>query len=552
MLQTLYIKNYALIEETRVELNNGLVTITGETGAGKSILLGALGLIVGNRADTGVLRDKESKCIVEAVFDVEKLNLQNFFSDNELEYDHLTIVRREILPGGKTRAFVNDSPVQLTVLKSLGDQLIDIHSQHETLLLRDEGFQTDTLDLMAQNQALVGEYQSKLKQLRKNESELKELKEKEQRIKQEHEFTAFQFNEISEANLVSTEQEELETELGRGEHSEEIKIATSAAIDEISESETNLLGRIYTIRNLFHKMASYDKEIESVSNRLQEVYNELKDILTSVENISENTEFDPARKQMIEDRLDLLYTLQKKHRVDSVPALLELMDQMESNLVIGANFDEHITQLENGIQTIKTELYNIASSIHKQRVEAAIPFEKDILQVLKVLGMPESQFVVNIEPTNDLGKTGTDKIKYLFSANKGMQPEDVTKVASGGEISRFMLAIKALVSSKKNQPTIVFDEIDTGVSGNIADKLGQVMQKMSKNQQVISITHLPQIASKGDLHLKVEKHEVNKKTVSTLTALNENQRIQELAVMLSGEAITDEAIKNAKVLLGVS
>jgi DNA repair protein RecN (Recombination protein N) len=552
MLQTLYIKNYALIDETRVELNNGMVTITGETGAGKSILLGALGLIVGNRADSTVLRDKENKCIVEVVFDIQKLHLQEYFSEHELDYDEMCIIRREILPGGKSRAFVNDTPVQLNILKSLGDLLIDIHSQHETLQIRDESFQIETIDLFSDNHSLITQYRILLKQLKSNEKELVDLKEKESRIRAEHEFISFQFNEMEQTNLKEGEQEQLEVELGKGEHAEEIKNITTSAISEISESEDNLLGRIYAIRGSLQKISDYDPEIAGASERMLQLYNELKDILSAIENIANGTEFDPNRKQFIEDRLDQLYTLQKKHRVQNTADLLSLMGEMELKLELGSNFDEHIARLEQQIEKDTRVLFKLAGEIRDKREKASVGFEKDVVQTLKVLGIPDARLKISIEPTEQLNKYGADKIRYLFSANKGMETEDVNKVASGGEISRLMLSIKALVSGRKNQPTIIFDEIDSGVSGNIADKLGVVMQRMAKNQQVIAITHLPQIASKGDLHIRVEKKELNKKTISILKALNQEERINELAIMLSGDTITEEAIKNARVLLGVN
>lgn len=549
MLQTLYIKNYALIEESKVEFHNGLVTITGETGAGKSILLGALGLIIGNRADTTVLRDKENKCIVEAVFDVAPLHLNDFFKENELDYEELCIVRREVLPGGKSRAFVNDSPVQLATLKILGDILVDIHSQHETLQLNNENYQIETLDLFSDNQLLLGEFKTLFLQLKKNQQKLSEMIEKESRIKAEHEFISFQYNELSEAELIAGEQEQLEEDLQKGEHAEEIKLVTSTVLHELSGDDNNLVARIYSLRQSLQKISGYDSQIQEASDRLLQLYEELKDISDQLERISSSTDFDPEKKQMMEDRLDMLYSLQKKHRVQTIPQLLLLMEEMESKLEISSNFDDTITQLQQQIDTDTDSLWKLADSLRKNRVKASVKLQKEVVQVLQVLGMPDAQLKLTIEPTAELNKYGADKIKYLFSANKGVEPEELNKVASGGEVSRLMLAIKALISGKKKQPTIVFDEIDTGVSGNIADKLGLVMQKMGKNQQVIAITHLPQIASKGNLHIRVEKTEVNKKTISTLRPLNNDERVHELAVMLSGSAITEEAIKNAKVLL---
>jgi DNA repair protein RecN (Recombination protein N) len=551
MLQTLYIKNYALIDETRVEFHNGLVTITGETGAGKSILLGALGLIIGNRADTSVLRDKDNKSVVEATFDIQKLDLRSFFVGHELDYEELCIIRREILPGGKSRAFVNDSPVQLHILKILGDKLVDIHSQHETLQLTDENFQVETLDLFSDNEKLLGEFRIIYYRLKERKKNLAGILEKESRIRAEHEFVSFQYSELNDAGLKDGEQELLESDLTKGENSEEIKSITSEALEEISESENNLLGRVYSVRQSIQKISTYDPGIEEVSKRLLQIYEELKDLAVQIDHIASGVDFDPQKKLSIEERLDLIYTLQKKHRTRSTADLLRLMKEMEAKLELSSGLDENIAQLEKDIETDQLTLWKLADLIREKRKQALGKLENDVLQTLKVLGMPDAKLQVSVQPSVELNKNGADRIQYLFSANKGIPVEEVGKVASGGEISRLMLAIKALISGRKNQPTIIFDEIDAGVSGNIADKLGQVMQRMGKHQQVISITHLPQIASKGNLHIRVEKKEVNKKTVSVLQALDPNERIQELAFMLSGEAITEEAVKNAKVLLGV-
>jgi DNA repair protein RecN (Recombination protein N) len=551
MLQTLYIKNYALIDETRVEFHNGLVTITGETGAGKSILLGALGLIIGNRADTSVLRDKDNKSVVEAMFDIQTLDLQSFFDDHELDYEELCIIRREILPGGKSRAFVNDSPVQLHILKILGDKLVDIHSQHETLQLTDENFQVETLDLFSDNEKLLAEFRMIYSRLKEHKKNLAGIIEKESRIRAEHEFISFQYSELNEAELKEGEQELLESDLTKGENSEEIKSITAEALEEISESENNLLGRVYSVRQSIQKISGYDPGIEEVSKRLLQIYEELKDLALQIDHIASGVDFDPQKKLSIEERLDLIYTLQKKHRTQSTTDLLRLMQEMEAKLELSSGLDETIARLEKDIETDQLTLWKLADLIREKRKQASGKLEKDVLQTLKVLGMPDAKLQVSVQPSVELNKNGADRIQYLFSANKGIPVEEVGKVASGGEISRLMLAIKALISGRKNQPTIIFDEIDAGVSGNIADKLGQVMQRMGQHQQVISITHLPQIASKGNLHIRVEKKEVNKKTVSVLKALDPNERIQELAFMLSGEAITDEAVKNAKVLLGV-
>lgn len=549
MLQTLYIKNYALIDETRVEFHNGLVTITGETGAGKSILLGALGLIIGNRADTSVLRDKENKCIVEAVFDIKYLQLQDFFTAHELDYEELTIIRREILPGGKSRAFINDTPVQLVLLKNLGESLIDIHSQHETLQLRDENFQAFVLDTYSGNEKLIGEYSSLLSKYKTTAKELKDWKEKEARIKAEYDFNQYQYNELEAAGLEQGEQEKLEDELRKGEHAEEIKSVLTGSLQQLSLDDGNLIHALGQIKAALHKIANYDKEIKIIAERLDSAYVELKDINDSLEELAENTEFNPESKLMAEERLDVIYGLQKKHRVHTIDELLRITADLQSKLLAGENLEEVLLKLENELKHTEAGLRELANLIHQARTSHATGFEKEVKKYVNELGISDAQLKVLIEPAGMLLSNGMDHIKYLFTANKGMQPEDVNKVASGGEVSRLMLAIKAIISGKKNLPTIIFDEIDTGVSGNIADKLGQLMQKMGKTQQVIAITHLPQIASKGNLHMKVEKAELQKKTISTLRVLSEDERIQELAMMLSGEMITEAAMKNARVLL---
>jgi len=457
MLQTLYIKNYALIDETRVEFHNGLVTITGETGAGKSILLGALGLIIGNRADTSVLRDKDNKSVVEAMFDIQTLDLQSFFDDHELDYEELCIIRREILPGGKSRAFVNDSPVQLHILKILGDKLVDIHSQHETLQLTDENFQVETLDLFSDNEKLLAEFRMIYSRLKEHKKNLAGIIEKESRIRAEHEFISFQYSELNEAELKEGEQELLESDLTKGENSEEIKSITAEALEEISESENNLLGRVYSVRQSIQKISGYDPGIEEVSKRLLQIYEELKDLALQIDHIASGVDFDPQKKLSIEERLDLIYTLQKKHRTQSTTDLLRLMQEMEAKLELSSGLDETIARLEKDIETDQLTLWKLADLIREKRKQASGKLEKDVLQTLKVLGMPDAKLQVSVQPSVELNKNGADRIQYLFSANKGIPVEEVGKVASGGEISRLMLAIKALISGRKNQPTIIFD-----------------------------------------------------------------------------------------------
>lgn len=549
MLTSLFIKNYALIEETNVEFAPNFVTITGETGAGKSILLGALGLIIGNRADSTVLRDKDAKCIVEASFDISKRGLNTFFFQHELDYEEHCIIRREILPGGKSRAFINDMPVQVSMLKELSEFLLDIHSQNETLQLKNEQFQIETLDLFAENDQHLANYRAKWSEYKKLNEELNQLIKEEVKIKSETDYLQFQYDELANANLITDEQEKLESELKIGENAEEIKSILNASIYELNDSESSILSKLNLLKNQWSKIQHIDSDLSDINTRITQTHIELKDLYNAIEDASAKIDFDPERKVIIEDRLDLIYSLQKKHQVKSVEELISIKESLESKLDVSANFDEHKIQLEKKINELLLKLNHDCIEIEKRRITASKNLCTDVQKTLAVLSIPDAQVNIKIEPTTDFNRYGKNKITYLFSANKGMLPEDISKIASGGEISRFMLSLKALISSKKNQPTIIFDEIDTGVSGTIADKLGQVMNRMGKYQQVISITHLPQIASKGNQHYKVVKSERNEKTISELVLLNNDERIQELATMLSGNEITNEAIENAKVML---
>lgn len=551
MLQSLYIRNYALINEAKIEFANGFVTITGETGAGKSILLGALGLVTGNRADTSVLRDESGKCVVEALFNIKKLDLSAFFELHELDYENNCILRREIASNGRSRSFINDTPVQLNVLKELASNLVDIHSQHQTILLKDEKFQVEVLDLFANNEKPVKTFNEQKAIYREIEKTLNELKQKESKIKAEHEFVAYQLEELENADIDDEgEQDDLEAGLNKGENAEEIKTALDNSIQLLSESENNIIDYLYKIKTDLGKLTQFDKDIEQIENRVNQVYEELRDISLALSSAMDNTDFDPDKKREIEERLDLLYTLQKKHGVQSIASLIQLKEEFLQKLEAGASFDTTIQELSEKLKIADSQLETTADKISRNRTSKKDLLEKRVLELLKKLGMVEASFIIEITPLHVIGVYGKDKIRFLFSANKGMKPIEINKSASGGELSRLMLALKSLVSERKNQPTIIFDEIDTGVSGNIADKLGDEMRNMSKNQQVIAITHLPQIAGKGDQHFKVEKSEAKQETISSLRLLNENERIEELASMLSGAEITEEAVNNARVLLG--
>ena len=550
-MQRLYIKNYALIDELEIRFSGHFTIITGETGAGKSILLGALGLVAGNRADTQVLQDSEAKCVVEGEFVIKGLNLQAFFEEQDLDYDDTCLIRREILPNGKSRAFVNDTPVNISVLKAIGEKLIDIHSQHETLLLKDSLFQLDVVDAYAGTQSALRSYRVAFTGYRSSLRELARLKEEESRMKSELDFFRFQFDELEKAALRPNEKEELETELNKITHAEELKSALSQALGEMESDESGLVSRLVMIRNLLSKVAGISPGLASLSDRVQAAHIEMKDIASTLEEQAEQAEFDPQRQREVEERLDIIYTLEKKHRVHGTAELLRMKDEFETKIQEAGSVDEAIFRLESGIQLELGKLQSLADELHREREKAAAPLQKDILATLRVLGMPDASVEIRPELKADFGDYGKDEIRFLFSANKGVPPQELGKIASGGEISRFMLAVKAITSERKNLPTIIFDEIDTGVSGNIADKLGVVLRKMGAHQQVIAITHLPQIASKGDEHWKVAKKEKKGKVVSAIVQLTSEQRVQELAMMLSGEEVTREAMENARVLLGM-
>ena len=548
MLKTLTISNYALIDNITVDFNPGLTIITGETGAGKSILIGALNLLTGARADTSVLKDKQKKCVVEGVFDLSKYNLQEFFEQNDLDYETFTIIRREITPQGRSRAFINDTPVNLKTLRDLTNFLIDIHSQHDTLLLNNPGYQLDVIDTYADNSKLLQQYRTEFSRLKNLQQQLSQLREKAQKEKADYDYYQFQYDQLEQANLQPGEQEDLEQEQQQLSHTEEIKNALGQILFLLTDEENGANDRIRQAQRSAEEITSYLPQAKDLARRLESAYIELQDLASETEVLFNDIEYDPERLQQVNARLDLIYELQHKFNVESVEQLLELKDQFEQKLLNINSYDEQIQQLETQVQQQLQKVERLANQLSERRQAAITVFEKEVMQLLRQLGMPNAVFNVKIEKT-DLSPTGHDKITFYFSANKKIEPQPITKVASGGELSRLMLAIKYLVSQSKTLPTIIFDEIDTGISGEIADKTGQLIKKLSKNIQVIDITHLPQIAAKADTHILVYKTEQPSGTVTRLKVLSDDERVKEIAKMLSGQQVTQSAIEHARSLI---
>jgi DNA repair protein RecN (Recombination protein N) len=549
MLTRLRIQNYALIRELDVDMSPGFTIITGETGAGKSILLGALSLILGQRADLTVLKDNEKKCIVEAVFNVAGYGLEEIFALNDLDYEEQTIFRREIAPNGKSRAFINDTPVTLKALQDIGFRLIDIHSQHQNLELNSQQFQLMVVDNYAGNLYLLSQYKLAFSGYRRLISELKEAEEKAGKLRADLDYFQFPFDQLKSADLVANEQEELEQELKMLNHAEEIKNGLALVSDLINSEEESVLVRMKESLNQISRLSIYFPQGEELRQRLETVYVELKDISFEVDTLSEKIEYDPSRITFVSERLDLIYSLQQKHRVGSVDELISLRDHFADSIKAVSSNDEEILALRELLQQKKEEATVFALKLTKARKSVVSQIESRIKEQLMQLGMPNSQFKVEISTAESLTHNGSDQVNFLFTANKNGALNEISKVASGGELSRLMLAIKALISKSKALPTIIFDEIDSGISGEIADKMGTILKGISADMQVINITHLPQIAAKGDHHYLVYKFDTAEETITHLRLLSKNERVDELAKMLSGENITHAAILNAEELL---
>lgn len=549
MLTSLLIKNYTLIENLNIDFSSGFSVITGETGAGKSMLLGALGLVLGKRADLSTLKNEEEKCIIEAVYSIEKYGLQPFFEENDLDFENQTIIRREILPSGKSRAFVNDSPVTLQQLEVLGNQLMDIHSQHQTRELSEEKYQFEVLDILAENGDLLHEYTQKLSEYKKNKKTLEQAQAKLAESLKEQEYNLFVFNELNMANLKENEQQELENEYEKLSNIEQIKEVFAKTINLSDNEISGILQNLNEIKSDFAKISGFSEAYKELWERITSVQIEFSDILQEVNKLSEAVFDNPEDTQKISDRLQLLYDLQKKHKVGSVEELIEIRNSLEQKVV---SVDELHTIIETSQKHIiknQEELDALAQKLHQNRQKAIAIFDQKITTLLSELGMSNARFDIKLIASDEYYSNGKDKIEFLFSANKGGNFGLLKKNASGGELSRIMLATKAILAEYKAMPTIIFDEIDTGVSGEIALKMAQIMQEMSKSRQVISITHLPQIASKGAHHYKVYKSVTESDTVSDLKLLTKEERIKEIAEMLSGKNFSDSALSHAKTLL---
>ena len=554
MLKSLYISNYALISELHIDFNEGFSVLTGETGAGKSIILGALSLILGQRADTKAIKTDSDKCIIEAEFNIEAYpSLTSFFNENDLDQtsSKLCLIRREITGNAKSRAFINDTPVSLNVLRELTSRLIDIHSQHDNLLLGSEGYQLGVVDMIAQNSKQLLYYSEVYTRWQNEIAELKKLENMASKQSAELDFVRFQFNQLNEAALKSGEQEELEAELQTLSHAEEIKIELQASVILLDE-EKSILPMIKEMQNSLSRIKKYVPEANEWLERIDSVYIDLKDICNELNSFADKVEYNPQRLEWVQNRLSDIYTLQKKYKADTTEELIRKRDEFDSILQRIDSFDEEIESLKHRIAESKSDVTSAALKLSETRRKATKPIADFLVEQLKQLGMPNIRFEVEISTLENFGPSGNDEVQFLFSANKNRDMQAVQLIASGGEISRLMLSIKYLVANKSELPTIIFDEIDTGVSGEIADRMGEIMQKMGEAMQVITITHLPQIAAKSSQHFLVYKDDKGLQTQTYIRKLTAEERITQLAQMLSGKQLTEASVQNAKDLLGFS
>jgi len=549
LLSSISINNYALINHLHIDFSSGLSIITGETGAGKSILLGALGLVLGNRADLSALKDSSKKCVVEAKLAIGTYELQSFFENADLDYEQDTIIRREILPSGKSRAFVNDTPVTLSVLNALKVKLMDVHSQHQTSELSDVNFQFTMIDALSKNQTKIGSYKRGLKQLNTLKKELLQIEETQREANQQYDYNLHLFEELEAANLVANEQETLEVSLDKLNNVEEIQLHLSAALSLTISDEIGIQNLLSSVASNLQKVAPFSKEYEAIATRFLSLKIELDDLVGELENANELLEFNPNEAEKINDRLQLIYNLQKKHYVNSISDLISIQTTLSEKLLQKENAEENIAAKNKEIEAISEKLDKVALSISDARIKTVPKLKKSLEHLLSELGMENARFSIQISPSQNYFTNGKDELQFLFSANKGGNFGELKKVASGGELSRIMLSVKKILSEHTQLPTIIFDEIDTGVSGEISNKIAQIMQQMSQHMQVITITHLPQIAAKGAHHYKVFKSDVNGKTTTNLKQLSLEERIIEIAEMLSGKEISDSALTHAKELL---
>mgnify|MGYP003671822783 CR=1 FL=1 len=549
MLTSLSIKNYALIDNLQVNFNDGFSIITGETGAGKSILLGGLSLILGKRADLSSLKDTTQKCIIEAVFNVSNYNLKSLYEAEDFDYEEQTIIRREILPSGKSRAFVNDSPVNLNNLQLLGERLIDIHSQHQTLQLTSNDFQFQVIDALANNTEVLENYRTELKAFKKLQKELKELLDFQAEAIKEHDYNSFLLNELVEANLVEGEVETLEEEYKTLNNVEGIKEKLAEAYQLLSEEQIGVLSSLTVLKNTFQKLSGYSSKYEDLYNRVNSSLIEMDDVFAEVDALQDDLDANPMRLEVVDAKLKVLHNLMQKHVATDISELINIKNDLEEKVSITENLDGTIQKKQSEITLKEKELNTVSETIHKKRLEVIPKLKAQLESILASLGMPNAQFKIDVVLSTDFFTNGKDALTFLFSANKGGQFNELKKAASGGELSRIMLAIKSILSNYIQLPTIMFDEIDTGVSGEISNKMADIMLQMSITMQVFSITHLPQIAAKGHSHFKVYKEDVNEVTQTNLVKLNHDERIVEIAQMLGGIEMSSSAIAHAKELL---
>ena len=552
MLRSLYIQNYALIEKLDISFGAGFSVITGETGAGKSIILGAIGLLLGQRAEVKAIRQGASKCVIEARFDISAYGMEPFFEENELEYEEECILRREVYASGKSRAFINDTPASLVQMKELGEQLIDVHSQHQNLLLNKEGFQLNVLDILSHNDEQLSVYQSLYREWKQTQQDLADLIARAEQNKADEDYIRFQLEQLEEANLSAGEQEELEQETDTLSHAEEIKAGLFRVGQLLTSDEGGLLAGLKESLNTMLGLQKVYSPATELAERLESTYIELKDVSQEVSSQEEDVEFNPERLEEVNDRLNLIYTLQQKHRVTTVEELLALTEEYAAKLAAITSYDERIGELTTLCDTLYNKVKKQAAVLTKARTGAAREVEKQMASRLVPLGMPNVRFQVEMGIRKEPGVHGEDTVNFLFSANKNGSLQNISSVASGGEIARVMLSIKAMIAGAVKLPTIVFDEIDTGVSGEIADRMADIMQEMGEqDRQVISITHLPQIAARGCAHYKVYKQDNETETNSHIRRLADEERVEEIAHMLSGATLTEAALNNAKALLGI-
>lgn len=549
MLANLSIQNYALIDDVKVTFSNGFTTITGETGAGKSILLGGLSLVLGKRADLSSLKNTEQKCVIEAEFDISKYDLKPFFAENDLDYEDRTILRREILPSGKSRAFVNDTPVTLDVLKALGDQLVDVHSQHQTLRLTENDFQLKVVDALADNSGNLKNYKTYLGQYRKASKELQDLENFQSNADKEHDYNSFLLKELEDAQLKEGMQEELEAEYEQLSNVEEIMVQLAAGYQLLNDEQLGILGRLADLKRAFQNLADFGPAYASLNDRIQSVLIETDDIASELEQLKDSVEANPERLETVNGQLQQLYDLQKKHQAASVGELINIREELSQKVEAVANIESKIAKKKVEVSQLADHVEERAKNIRHAR-NTVIPKLKSMLQEnLYALGMPSASFKIEVNPSETFKPNGKDDLVFLFSANKGSEYGELKKVASGGELSRIMLTIKSILATYEQLPTMMFDEIDTGVSGEISNRMGEIMQQMSQTMQVFSITHLPQVASKGQHQFKVFKQESGEGTSTHMKELSGDERVQELAEMLGGKSLSESALAHARQLL---